>query len=180
VAFEGLLATLLTRKILTTTPTQTQPSGLEYPIRTLTATDRIVAQPRIPITHILHFVASLTLVLLNASHRGLASILAWLRRNQRSIHHSGNPTMDDKCQELLASFFRLRILFYTAYRHCLFDSLVLSIFLTRHLVPCTLVIGVSTKPFAAHSWVQLREYVLNDTAEYVQSFTRILAVGDLR
>jgi hypothetical protein len=59
----------------------------------------------------------------------------------------------------------------------MFDSLVLAVFLTRHMIPCTFVIGVSVKPFLAHSWVQIGELVLNDTAEHVQTFTPILAIG---
>jgi hypothetical protein len=45
------------------------------------------------------------------------------------------------------------------------------------MVPCTFVIGVATKPFLAHSWVQLGEYVLNDTTERVQDFMPILSIG---
>jgi hypothetical protein len=39
------------------------------------------------------------------------------------------------------------------------------------------LIGVSTKPFLAHAWVQMSELVLNDTAEHVQTFTPLLAIG---
>jgi len=45
------------------------------------------------------------------------------------------------------------------------------------MVPCTFVIGVATKPFLAHSWVQIGEYVLNDTAEHAQDFKPILSIG---
>ena len=77
----------------------------------------------------------------------------------------------------LTSFLWLRALCYTAQRRCLFDSLVLSVYLTREKIPCTFVIGVATKPFLAHSWVQIGESVLNDTAERVQDFKPILSVG---
>ena len=77
----------------------------------------------------------------------------------------------------LASFLWLRTWCYTAQRRCLFDSLVLSVYLTRGMVPCTFVIGVATKPFLAHSWVQIGEHVLNDTAEHTQDFKPILSIG---
>ncbi len=60
---------------------------------------------------------------------------------------------------------------------CLFDSLVLTVYLTKGMVSCVLVIGVTSKPFLAHSWVQIGESVLNDTAEHVQTFEIILSVG---
>jgi hypothetical protein len=108
----------------------------------------------------------------------LALLLGWFSQRQRLIRHDRRSATLGEAQKLLVSFFRLRIWFYTADRHCLFDSLVLAAFLTRKKVPCTLVIGVSTKPFLAHSWVQIGEFVLNDTAEHVQTFTPILAVGE--
>lgn len=52
--------------------------------------------------------------------------------------------------------------------------------MARHLsgIGCasTLVIGVRAEPFAAHSWVQVDQVVLNDTAEEVRRFTPILAL----
>ncbi|HVZ34530.1 MAG TPA: lasso peptide biosynthesis B2 protein, partial [Polyangiaceae bacterium] len=59
---------------------------------------------------------------------------------------------------------------------CLFDSLVLAEFLRRRGVRATLVIGISTVPFAAHACVQFGDLVLNDTVEKVQGYTPILAV----
>jgi hypothetical protein len=108
----------------------------------------------------------------------LALLLGWLSQRQRLICHDRRGATLDDVQKLLVSFFKLRIWFYTADRHCLFDSLVLAVFLTRNGFPCTFVIGVSTKPFLAHSWVQIGDFVLNDTAEHVQTFTPILAVGE--
>jgi hypothetical protein len=181
IASKRLIDDLLARGILTTTPTYAHQSGFENPTTALTTTTAWAAAPRrIPMTHIVQFSASLFLVLLGLRRHGLARLLAWIRRRQVSIHGDGNSPPWVKTRELLTSFFRLRIWVYTAYRHCLFDSLVLSVFLTRSMVPCTLVIGVSTKPFVAHSWVQIGECVLNDTVEYVQSFTPILAAGEFK
>jgi hypothetical protein len=85
--------------------------------------------------------------------------------------------MRDNTAQQLASFLWLRTWCYTAQRRCLFDSLVLSIYLTRGMVPCTFVIGVANKPFLAHAWVQIGESVLNDTAEHVHNFKPILSIG---
>jgi hypothetical protein len=45
------------------------------------------------------------------------------------------------------------------------------------MVPCTFVIGVATRPFVAHAWVQIAGSVLNDTVEHVQDFAPILSVS---
>jgi Transglutaminase-like superfamily len=177
-ASEKLVSDLLARGILTTIPTKAHSLELPRPTTALTNAEGGAALQRIPIAHLLHFCTSLLRVLARHRARRLGSLLGWIRRRQRTIHRNQTSPILQLNSDLLASFFRSRIWFYTAYRHCLFDSLVLSVFLTRRMVPCTLVIGVSTKPFAAHAWVQIDECVLNDTVEHVLTFTPILAIGD--
>ena len=178
-AFTELIADLLARGLLTTTPIKAHSLQLECPTKVLAHTEWATTPPRIPVGHILHFCTALLSVLLRRRAGRLASLLRWIRRHQTSIQGDRPSLSEETGSDLLGSFFRLRIWFYTAYRHCLLDSLVLSVFLTKQMVPCALVIGVSTKPFAAHAWVQIDEYVLNDTVEHVQTFTPILEVGDL-
>jgi hypothetical protein len=79
--------------------------------------------------------------------------------------------------KLVAIFFRLRTWVYSACGSCLFDSLVLADFLTRFGAQPVLVLGVHTKPFAAHAWVQCGPWVLNDTVENVEQFVPILRAG---
>jgi hypothetical protein len=177
--FEALTADLLNRGILTTTPSKVYSPDLEFPTTTLAYAQWDEERHPIPITHILEFAASLLLVTIYERRRKLGPLLAWIRRHQEVIHRRASASERATHEEILVSFLRLRIWCYTAFRRCLFDSLVLSVFLTRRMVPCTLVIGVSTKPFAAHSWVQIRECVLNDSIEYVQSFAPILAIGQV-
>jgi hypothetical protein len=126
------------------------------------------------------FAMSLLIVSLRYRNKTLASMVNWLSENQRSIHLARRDATSYEVERLVASFSRLRIWFYTADRHCLFDSLVLAVFLTRLTVPCTFAIGVSTKPFLAHSWVQVGDLILNDTIEHVHLFTPILAAGESR
>jgi hypothetical protein len=175
-AFKELVANLLTRGIVTTVPTKARSSELPRPTTALANAEWGAALHRIPIAHLWHFCTSLLWVLARSRAPRLASLLGWIRRHQTAIRrHETSAQMNSN---LLSSFFGARIWFYTAYRRCLFDSLVLSVFLTRRMVPCTLVIGVSTKPFAAHAWVQIGECVLNDSVEHVQTYSPILAIGD--
>jgi hypothetical protein len=175
-----LFRDLIGRGILTTAPTKAHSSQYECPTTGWTDPNWGAARRRIPISHFLLFSASSLQVLLRRRGRGLASLLRWIDDRQAVIHRTDGLHERQQGSELLESFFRLRIWFYTAYRHCLLDSLVLSIYLTRRTIPCTLVIGVSTRPFAAHAWVQIGECVLNDTAEHVQTFTPIRTVGEFK
>jgi Transglutaminase-like superfamily len=175
-ATESLIADLLTREILTTLPTSRQSSTSMNPTTALTGATSANTRKRIPVAHIAQFSIAFVMVALCLRQRGLASLVDWLRRRQSSIHRGHSGTQENTV-ERLASFLWLRAWCYTAQRRCLFDSLVLSVYLTRGLIPCTLAIGVATKPFLAHAWVQIGESVLNDTAEHVQSFRRILSIG---
>lgn len=119
---------------------------------------------------------------------GWAVLRAWmelrtlkLRGTVRSLQRR-NATMDGKrsstvpAQHLVAVFLRLRPWFYTARDRCLFDSLVLVEFLYKFDVPASYVIGVTSKPFSAHCWVQYGSVVLNDDLERVAQFAPILSV----
>jgi Transglutaminase-like superfamily len=175
---ENLIAQLLVRGILTTLPTPERPLTAISVREALPMTGPGAAQEWAPTMYMSRFVISLLIVLARHKNKKLASMLDWMRRRQSLIRRHRPVATPGDVQKLLASFLRLRIWFYTADRRCLFDSLVLATFLTKNRVPCTFMIGVSIKPFLAHSWVQVGELVLNDTAEHVQMFTPILAVGE--
>jgi len=179
-ALDALVEDLLVRGILTTVRMQARILEFEPPTMGWTNPHWSTAHHRIPISRVLLFSTSSLRVLLRRNGRNLASLLRWIGRHQAAFHRRDKPSERQKTDELLASFFQLRIWFYTADRHCLLDSLVLSVYLTNQKVPCTLVIGVSTRPFAAHAWVQIGECVLNDTVEHVLTFTPILAVGAIK
>jgi hypothetical protein len=173
---EGLITDLLARGILTTSPTSLHPAPATNPTMALPALTSSESRRRIRLTHIAHFSIAFLTVALRLRRGGAATLIDWIRRHQASIHRKCPVTHEDTL-ERLASFLWLRTWCYTARRRCLFDSFVLSIYLTREMVPCTLVIGVATRPFLAHSWVQIADAVLNDTVEHTHDFKPILSVG---
>jgi hypothetical protein len=59
---------------------------------------------------------------------------------------------------------------------CLFDSLALMSFLSRHGARGDLVFGVRGMPFSAHCWVEDNGAPLNDEPAYCASFQPILRV----
>jgi Transglutaminase-like superfamily len=173
---ESLIADLFNRGILTSVPTHRQPSPAANPSTALTVVSRAQARRRIPLTHVAQFSIAFLVVALRLRVNKLAALLDWLRQRQSAVRR-GRAVTQENLVGRLASFLWLRTWCYTAQRRCLFDSLVLSVYLTRGMIPCTFAIGVSTKPFLAHAWVQIGESVLNDTAEHAQDFKPILNIG---
>lgn len=57
---------------------------------------------------------------------------------------------------------------------CLPCSMMLTKFLRRRGFAAQLAIGVSGRPFAAHSWVQINDMVINDTVDNISRFTPIV------
>jgi hypothetical protein len=173
---ERLIAELLSRGILTTSRTPTQPTPATNPSTALTIASSGLARRRIPFIHVVQFAVAFLVVALCLRRNDLAPLVDWLRRHQSSIQ-SGYLVTNDDIVARLGSFLWLRTWCYTAQRRCLLDSLVLSVYLTKGMVPCTFVIGVATRPFVAHAWVQIAGSVLNDTVEHVQDFAPILSVS---
>jgi Transglutaminase-like superfamily len=174
-----LIAALLARGIITSlaacaprAPASSPPTSL---MTTGTAAAMDCARGSLPLSHIFTFILSLLEVRLRARGGRLEPLVNWLERRQRFL--AASSCDEASLVSLLASHARLRLWFYTARNHCLSDSLILSVFLTRNRVPCTFVIAVATKPFLAHAWVQIEEAVLNDTAEHTQMFSPLLAAG---
>lgn len=174
---EAVVADLLKRKILTNAVTPTRRVVAPAARTGLTVTAAMQATKFPPLLAIHRFIGALLRTLLWHGDCRLALLLAWIQRKQREINKKVKPTDPRRLLQTVMNFLRLRLWFYTADQHCLFDSLVLAGYLTSHAIECTFIIGVSTKPFTAHAWVQIGELVLNDTAEHVQTFTPILVVG---
>jgi hypothetical protein len=91
---------------------------------------------------------------------------------------SAYPRVDEAVVRSYVDVFRrIRIYFYTAHDHCLFDSLALRQFLKLSGIRSTLVFGVATRPFGAHSWLQHGGLVLTDPLVRIHRYTPIVAVS---
>lgn len=97
---------------------------------------------------------------------GLEHALQVLRAQQPT---SGNSTA-------VIAGHRASARWFSRHDTCLVRSLALARDLKAAAAPATFVIGVKSPPFAAHSWVQLGDHVLNDTVDRVAPFTPILVL----
>jgi transglutaminase superfamily protein len=129
--------------------------------------------PRISARDAVHMAGAVTRATISLRLRHLRHTVARIgRRKARKQIGASAEAMQDATSKFLA----LRPLFYTVGGRCLYDSVVLLEFLAaRRLFP-EWVIGITMVPFAAHSWVQFENAVLNDEPEFVRGFTPILAI----
>lgn len=108
----------------------------------------------------------------------IRSIESAVRRVSRRKTRLATTNSDDpeRMLKLVSVFTALRPFLFTAKEECLFDSLALIEFLAAYGLYPLWVIGVQAHPFAAHSWVQYDDTVLNDYPEHVLKYVPILAI----
>lgn len=93
---------------------------------------------------------------------------------RRANEAMGEPVYD--LESLINEFQRHRRLVFTARDRCLFNALTLVHFLSSFGYSPSWVIGVRTRPWGAHSWVQLGDMVLDGSAEHVLEYVPILVI----
>lgn len=106
-------------------------------------------------------------------HSIAKAVAARRERLQDPVPDSGSL---DAMRDGTAAYEKLRPFAFTAQDRCLHDSLALVGFLASEGVFPRWVIGVKTRPFGAHSWVQYGGSVLNDQHENVRRYSPILVV----
>lgn len=125
---------------------------------------------------VIRFLTSYLVVVVKLRLFGVPRCLRWLESRKRSLSDPAQPRNRDVLTHALGAFYTMRPWLYTAKDACALDSLTLVQFLTCYGLTPTFVIGVQTKPFLAHAWVQAGGLVLNDSADTVRRYTPILAV----
>ncbi len=105
-------------------------------------------------------------------NRAIGELHRRLQSTERSLSQFQKPALAAE----VATFRRIRPWFYTARNNCLFNALILASHLTRIGYYPTVAIGVRLRPFLAHAWVQVDDYVIDDTPENVQSYSPIFVM----
>jgi hypothetical protein len=123
--------------------------------------------------HILNFVRAVIWAKGALRSRTLYSIAC-----EASAVRMQNPNALDRERAIALScvFRRLRPLAFESQDRCLFHALALLRFLAYYDSHPTWVIGVCARPWAAHSWLQLDNCVLDGSPEEICRFTPILAI----
>lgn len=127
----------------------------------------------IRLRHIVRFLRACTWARRSVRSRTLYLVAEEVGRQK----NAGSARFDaDRAIELVGIFRRLRPHTFAARDQCLFHALALIKFLASYDVHPTWVIGVRTKPWAAHSWVQQGTLLLDANPEQVCDYTPILAI----
>lgn len=173
----ALMQRLLTQGLLTSHPSsRRKDSAIQEATSTLdfegVPTGSIVNAPRVG-----RFLRSVAVTSLRLRFRSLYGIERTLTAH-RARHQAA--LADGASREAMfvvaAAYDTLRPFALTARDKCLQDSLALIDFMASERLFPRWVIGVKTRPFAAHSWVQCGGAVLNDQHEHVRRFRPILVV----
>lgn len=173
---DALAASLLRRGLLICNPSAPPAhadAGLPEAARSLDAED-LVDSVSVDMAQVLRFFrcgASAALSLRVLSMQRIAQGIA-ARRAQEST--SVPRSASHPLSVAVAAYLRLRPLLLTAQDRCLHDSLSLLNFLGAEGWHPSWVIGVTTRPFRAHAWVQAGDLVLSDLHENVRRYTPIL------
>jgi hypothetical protein len=123
--------------------------------------------------HIVNFLRACTWARRSVKSRTLYVVAEEIGRKKNA---AGAPFDAERAIELVGVFRRLRPHTFAARDQCLFHALALVKFLSAYDIYPTWVIGVRTKPWAAHSWVQQGTLLLDANPEQVCDYSPILAI----
>jgi hypothetical protein len=125
------------------------------------------------LAHVTAFLGALAWTRWALRSRSLYSIACEVHERKAAAR---GPFDRQRAVELVGIFRRLRPHTFAARDRCLFHSLALVRFMSRHAVFPTWIIGVRAKPWGAHAWVQQDELLLDANPEHVCEYTPILTV----
>jgi hypothetical protein len=154
---------------------RSSPAALEEALRSMNAEDHVQNVP-VTSTRVFRFLTGATFAAASLKLRTLLAITESVAARRDRCARAPRSESPDALRDAVAVFDKLRPLLFASRDKCLFDSLALINFLALEGMFPRWVIGVTTRPFGAHSWVQDGTMVLNDQHEHVRGFRPILVV----
>ncbi|WP_188064329.1 lasso peptide biosynthesis B2 protein [Sphingobium sp. KCTC 72723] len=112
---------------------------------------------------------------LSLRYTSLAAVKFKIAERSARVRRCSRQLPNAEIAKISAAFERTSLVLASADR-CLVRSLALMSMMHAYGIAPRLIFGVRTNPFSAHSWVQLRDVVLNDTAEHARLFVPILVI----
>lgn len=132
--------------------------------------------PPVTTREVWHFALAILATALWLRTRTLLAIVQAVERHRARGRLTVLSEPTEALRSAVAVFDHLRPLAFTARDRCLFDSLALNHFLACQGLAVQWLVGVRTRPFGAHAWLQCGATVLNDQHEHVRRYTPILVV----
>ena len=143
-------------------------NGLEIP------GPRIDALPKIRLHDITAMAAAVIRAFFLLKIRDIHAAIQYVRKLQtRGLSHRSSARDPS---ELVEIYHRVRPIFYSSKDQCLFNSLVLIIFLAKHSIYPSWCFGVKINPFLAHCWVEDEQWLYNDQYMRTYRYTPIMRI----
>ena len=136
--------------------------------------DEIVSSCQVRLRHIVYFLVAYAWSVFALHFRPFHKVLRHVSRTKTLL--SDREVDLSRTADLVSIFRRVRPFVFSVKGRCLLHALTLTKFLAYNNVPAAWVIGVTSLPWSAHSWVQQGSYILDSNPEKVCHFTPILAV----
>jgi hypothetical protein len=139
----------------------------------LASEDEIENHQAITVCHLINFMYACSKAAFEVRFGSLQSLALTVTENRTRTAKADIAPGSQAVLELVDIFSRLRPFVFTARNHCLFHSLALLTFLSRYMIVPQWVIGVKLNPWAAHSWLESGDKVLDSTPEKISQYHRI-------
>jgi hypothetical protein len=131
----------------------------------------------IRLSHLLIFLRAYMAALFALKFQTFDAVVRGVKERREQAALSTEGLFDaGKAVELVSIFRRIRHYVFSGSGRCLLHALTLVNFLAAYKQFPLWVIGVTTTPWTAHSWVEQGRFLLDATPERVHAYTVILAV----
>jgi len=138
--------------------------------------DELEVRGRVRLPHIGNFLAAYLWARCSLAWRPFSVVVEEVRAMKRRRARDINRCHLRKVAAMVDIFRRLRPFVFAAEGHCLLHALTLVSFLSKYQIHPEWVIGVTTQPWGAHSWVQWNDFLLDSNPEKVCGYTPIMMV----
>ena len=138
--------------------------------------DELEVRGRVTLRHVVNFLSAYVWVRYSLSQRPFSVVVEEVRAMK--LHRALDL---DRCRirklaAMVDIFRRLRPFAFAAEGRCLLHALTLMRFLNKYQLHPEWLIGVTTQPWGAHSWVQWHNFLLDSNPEKVCGYTPIMMV----
>ena len=138
--------------------------------------DELEIRGRLTPRHIVNFLTAYCWARSSLAWRSFSFVVERIRARKPPRARGIAPSQLRKVAALVDVFRQLRPFVFAAEGRCLLHALTLTRFLSNYQIYPEWVIGVTTQPWGAHSWVQWDNYLLDSNPEKVCGYTPIMAV----
>lgn len=138
--------------------------------------DELEVRGRLRLRHVRDFLSAFVWARYSLARRPFAVVVEEISARKRSRARDMNRCQIRKAAAMVDVFRRLRPVAFAAEGHCLLHALTLMRFLSKYQLHPVWVIGVTTQPWGAHSWVQWDNYLFDSNPEKVCGYRPIMMV----